>query len=450
LKPAPKAPARPDSRGQLNPLEQRRRARWLVLFGLLLPGSAQLIRGHKNLARVAALIWLGPALLLAVALASWLRPELLLQVASDPTALYLAAGFAVLWVVVYALLAFHTLAIAGLGELRVSERLFPAVATLTVVSLVIAGGWQLVMVTSAQASLLNRVFAPAQLTEPAAGRYNILLLGADAGKNRIGLRPDSISVVSVDAETGSAVTIGVPRNLQRVRFAIGSPMNEIYPEGFNCGSECLINAIYTEVEENHAELYPMATLMGSSPGIEATREAVEYVTGLEIQSFVLIDMAGFANLIEAAGGVSVTVETAIPIGGKYNEAGQLENPRDWIQPGTQRLSGEQALWFARSRYESSDYERMARQRELQRALLNQLDPLTVAANFVALAEAGSTMIITDVPRDMLARYASLALAAREQGVDQLELTPPLVDVVNPNFFEIRMMVLRATRSSTPE
>jgi LCP family protein required for cell wall assembly len=211
-------------------------------------------------------------------------------------------------------------------------------------------------------------------------------------------------------------------------------------------SECLINAIYTEVEENHAQLYPLAALHGSSPGIEATREAVEYVTGLQIQSFVLVDMAGFANLIEAAGGVTINVETAIPIGGKYNEAGQLENPRDWIQPGTQWLSGEEALWFARSRYESSDYERMLRQRELQRALLAQLDPLSVAANFVALAEAGSSMIVTDVPRDMLARYASLALVAREQGVDQLELTPPLIDVVNPNFFEIRTLVARSTRA----
>jgi polyisoprenyl-teichoic acid--peptidoglycan teichoic acid transferase len=326
----------------------------------------------------------------------------------------------------------------------------PATATTLAVALALTGGWQAVSISSAQASLLNQVFSATAVTEPVAGRYNILLLGADAGKNRIGLRPDSISVVSVDAESGSAVTIGIPRNLQKVRFAIGSPMNDVFPDGYNCGSECLINAVYTEAEENHADKYPLAAAMGSSPGIEATREAVEYVTGLKIQSFVLIDMAGFANLVQALGGVSVTVETAIPIGGKYNEAGELENPRDWIQPGTQRLSGEKALWFARSRYQSSDYERMLRQRELQRALLNQLDPLTVAANFSALAEAGASMVITDVPREMLSTYASLALSARERGVDQLELTPPLIDVVDPNFFEIRNMVARATRSYLTE
>ena len=436
----------PDLRGQANLSEHARRARWLIIFGLLLPGSAQLISGHRALARIAPLVWLGPLLVASVAAIGLLRPEIVLSLASNPTLLYLAAGLTVGWVACYALLAVHALAIAGLGRLRITQRILPITATLAVFSVIFAGGWQVVAVTSAQARMLGQVFAPTQLTEPAAGRYNILLLGADAGKNRLGLRPDSISVVSVDAETGGVVTIGVPRNLQKVRFSIGSPMNEIYPDGFNCGSECLINAIYTEVEENHAQLYPLAALHGSSPGIEATREAVEYVTGLQIQSFVLVDMAGFANLIEAAGGVTINVETAIPIGGKYNEAGQLENPRDWIQPGTQWLSGEEALWFARSRYESSDYERMLRQRELQRALLAQLDPLSVAANFVALAEAGSSMIITDVPRDMLARYASLALAAREQGVDQLELTPPLIDVVNPNFFEIRTLVARSTRA----
>jgi LCP family protein required for cell wall assembly len=436
----------PDLRGQANLSEHARRARWLIIFGLLLPGSAQLISGHRALARIAPLVWLGPLLVASVAAIGLLRPEIVLSLASNPTLLYLAAGLTVGWVACYALLAVHALAIAGLGRLRITQRILPITATLAVFSVIFAGGWQVVAVTSAQARMLGQVFAPTQLTEPAAGRYNILLLGADAGKNRLGLRPDSISVVSVDAETGGVVTIGVPRNLQKVRFSIGSPMNEIYPDGFNCGSECLINAIYTEVEENHAQLYPLAALHGSSPGIEATREAVEYVTGLQIQSFVLVDMAGFANLIEAAGGVTINVETAIPIGGKYNEAGQLENPRDWIQPGTQWLSGEEALWFARSRYESSDYERMLRQRELQRALLAQLDPLSVAANFVALAEAGSSMIITDVPRDMLARYASLALAAREEGVDQLELTPPLIDVVNPNFFEIRTLVARSTRA----
>jgi polyisoprenyl-teichoic acid--peptidoglycan teichoic acid transferase len=448
LKPSPSAPqVRPKAAGYApdDGAQRARRAAWLVLFGLLLPGSAQLIRGNRRLARLALVLWLAPLATVITLLIAWLEPRWLLNLAASPTALYLVAGFAVSWVLGYLFFALHTLGTAGLGAIKPKQRVLPVTATILAVALALTGGWQAVSISSAQASLLNQVFSATAVTEPVAGRYNILLLGADAGKNRLGLRPDSISVVSIDAETGSAVTIGIPRNLQKVRFAIGSPMNEVFPEGYSCGSECLINAVYTEVEENHADKYPLAAAMGSSPGIEATREAVEYVTGLEIQSFVLIDMAGFANLVQALGGVSVTVETAIPIGGKYNEVGELENPRDWIQPGTQRLSGEEALWFARSRYQSSDYERMLRQRELQRALLNQLDPLTVAANFSALAEAGASMVITDVPREMLTTYATLALSARERGVDQLELTPPLVDVVDPNFFAIRNMVAKATR-----
>ena len=124
-------------------------------------------------------------------------------------------------------------------------------------------------------------------TSPVDGRYNIMLLGADAGSDRFGIRPDSISVISIDAATGAAVNIGIPRNLQHVGFSKGSPMNEIYPNGWNCGLECLINAIYKDVEDNHADAYPNATAKGSTPGTEATRDAVEYVTGLEIQSYVL-------------------------------------------------------------------------------------------------------------------------------------------------------------------
>jgi anionic cell wall polymer biosynthesis LytR-Cps2A-Psr (LCP) family protein len=155
-------------------------------------------------------------------------------------------------------------------------------------------------------------------------------------------------------------------------------------------------------------------------------------------------------LIEALGGVRVNVETAIPIGGKYNDAGELENPRDWIQPGSQLLTGEQALWFARSRYLSSDYERMHRQRELQRALLAQLDPISVAANFADLANATGGMLLTDVPRDMLPSYGELAALAREQGLADLDLVPPLVDVINPDFAQIRELVASELRPDSPQ
>jgi LCP family protein required for cell wall assembly len=401
-------------------------------------------------ARLGLLLNLIALSAIGLAITAAIRPEVLLTLASQPLALWVVAALAGLWSLGYLVLAADTLRRLELRQLGLVRALGPTLVVFVSSTLVAAVGWQTVSISTAQARLVETVFQNRELTEPVDGRYNILLLGADAGKNRIGLRPDSISVVSIDAESGSTVTIGLPRNLQQVQFSLGSPMREVYPQGYDCGRECLLNAIYTEVENNYSDLYPLAAMRGSSPGIEATREAVEFVTGLEIQSFVLIDMAGFSDLIQALGGVRVNVETAIPIGGKYNEAGELENPRDWIQPGSQLLTGEQALWFARSRYLSSDYERMHRQRELQRALLSQLDPISVAANFSDLASATGGMLLTDVPRDMLPNYAELAALARDQGLADIDLVPPLVDVVNPNFSQIRELIANELRFDSPQ
>jgi LCP family protein required for cell wall assembly len=427
-----------------------RRARWLAVFGALLPGSVQLMQRARPWARLGLLLNLISLSGLGLAITAAVRPEVLLTLASQPLALWAVATLVSFWALGYLLLAADTLRRLELRRLGLARALGPTLVLTLSAALVAAVGWQTVSITTAQARLVETVFQNRELTEPVDGRYNILLLGADAGKNRIGLRPDSISVVSIDAATGRAVSIGLPRNLQRVQFSLGSPMRAVYPQGYDCGKECLLNAIYTEVEENHAALYPLAALRGSSPGIEATREAVEFVTGLEIQSFVLIDMAGFSDLIQALGGVRVSVETAIPIGGKYNDAGELENPRDWIQPGSQLLNGEQALWFARSRYLSSDYERMHRQRELQRALLAQLDPISVDANFADLADATGGMLFTDVPRDMLPSYGELASLARDQGLADLDLVPPLVDVINPDFAHIRELVANALHFDSPQ
>ena len=53
------------------------------------------------------------------------------------------------------------------------------------------------------------------------GRYNILLLGGDSGAGRVGLRPDSIQLASVDAETGRAVLFGFSRETENITFRPG-------------------------------------------------------------------------------------------------------------------------------------------------------------------------------------------------------------------------------------
>ncbi len=62
----------------------------------------------------------------------------------------------------------------------------------------------------------------------------MLLLGGDSGPDRSGLRPDSLTVASIDKDTGRTVLVGLPRNLQDVPFPKGSVMRKEFPDGFDC------------------------------------------------------------------------------------------------------------------------------------------------------------------------------------------------------------------------
>jgi LCP family protein required for cell wall assembly len=415
-----------------------RRAWWLLLLTVVVPGSAQLVAGNRRLARIGITatisFWIFFLLLIGLGL---INKGIAIWLVTLPILIWILSGALILYSILFAVLTVDTLRLMRLGRLYSRER------WITLGAVVLAG----VLGTSAisyagnlagvQANFIGSIFNQGGFTSPVDGRYNIMLLGADAGADRFGIRPDSISVISIDAATGAAVNIGIPRNLQHVGFSKGSPMNEIYPNGWNCGLDCLINAIYKDVEDNHADAYPNALAKGSTPGTEATRDAVEFVTGLEIQSYVLVDMASFKELIDALGGIEIDVKERLPIGGQLDD---LSDVKGWIEVGKQRMDGYTALWYARSRHSTSDYDRMRRQHEVEQAVLSQVDPATILTRFQAIASAGQKMVRTDIPSAMLSQYVDLATKARTLGIKELSLVPPAIDVIHPNFSAIHDMV----------
>jgi anionic cell wall polymer biosynthesis LytR-Cps2A-Psr (LCP) family protein len=164
---------------------------------------------------------------------------------------------------------------------------------------------------------------------------------------------------------------------------------------------------------------------------------------------VLIDMQGFSQLIDALGGITIDSKGRYPINGDVDEDGNPVGNAGWIEPGVQKMDGYTALWYARSRYGTSDYDRMQRQREVQEAILQQFDPANVLTKFQAVAEAGAQVVKTDIPQAMLGYFVDLASKARSQDVATLELVPPLIDPGNADFDYIRQVVSEATVIATP-
>lgn len=409
--------------------------------------------GNRKLARVGIVATLGYwALFVLAAVLYLVNRAWLFWVVTAPFIDGLLAILLIAYAALFAVLALDTLRLVQLIRLPERARLLPMLSVLAVAVLGTSTIGYAGNLAGVQSNLMGSLFSGGGITQPVDGRYNILLLGSDNASDRIGVRPDSISVISIDAVTGQMVNIGIPRNLQKVPFPVDSPLHKVYPNGWSCGIDCLINAIYMDVTNNHADLYPNAEKEWSTPGIEATKEAVEGVTGLKIQSYVMVNMAGFKHLIDALGGVTITVTERLPIGGQEDAYGQPINVKGWIEPGTQHMDGKTALWFARARHGSSDYARMSRQRVVEDAMLAQLDPVNVLSRYKEIASAGKVLIHTDIPSGQLSTYLDLAIKAKKLGMTKLELVPPTIDVVNPNFTEIRNMIqekLKPQATPTP-
>jgi len=432
-----------------SPEGMTRRAWWLVGLNVVIPGSAQILAGDKRLGRfglaATLLFWV---LLLVAGIAVALARGVVFTLATNPIALIVAQVLLVAYVVLWVILTIDTLRLVRFVRTRPSARLF--IAGLAAVSLaLVAGtaGYGAVVANSAY-GLLAGTFQYGEIEDPVDGRYNFLLLGGDAGPDRQGLRPDSISVVSVDAETGAAVIIGIPRNLENVPFPADSSLAETYPAGYGvngCDVDvCLINSIYTEVELHSPDRYPDAAANGSSPGIEAMRDAAEGVTGLTIQYYVLIDMQGFGQLIDALGGVTITVPEATEIGINGDDAVGL------IEAGEQRMDGPTALWYARTRYQTTDYERMERQRLVQESILAQFEPATLLTKFQSVAEAGAQVVRTDIPSGMLGYFVDLASKTRALPVVTVELAPSNgIDPEDPYYPDISALIANGIAQASP-
>ena len=426
------------------PAHLLKRAIWLIALSFLIPGSPQLIAGNRKVGRVGIVAtmtyW---ALFVLAAILFVVNRSWLIFLVTAPVVGIILAAFLIIYAILYAVLALDTLRLLRLIRLPQRARLATLIAMLAVGVLGTSTIGYAGNLAGVQSNLMGGIFTQQGFTQPSNGRYNILLMGGDAARDRFGLRPDSMSVLSIDAVTGETVNIGIPRNLQRAPFVDGSPMAKIWPQGYNCGDVCLINAIYKDTTDNHSDLYPDAEKHGSTAGVEATKEAVEGVTGLTIQSYVLVDMAGFKQLINALGGITINVTQRLPIGGQQDANGNPIGVKGWIEPGVQHMDGATAVWYARSRHSTSDYDRMKRQRQVEDAMLAQLDPGTVLTHFRDIAAAGRSLLKTDIPNGMIGTYVDLALKAKKLGIQKVELVPPTIDVVHPNFTAIHAMIQKA-------
>ncbi|HJN15638.1 MAG TPA: LCP family protein [Armatimonadota bacterium] len=228
-------------------------------------------------------------------------------------------------------------------------------------------------------------------------RVTILLLGADRRPGDRG-RSDTLIVLLVNPQSGRLALLGLPRDLYAAVPGHG------------------------RTKINHAYAFG---------GPELSRETVEGFLGLEIDHYTVCYFEGFVEAIDALGAVEVDVPDVEGKGRGMNYDDHAGHLHIHLEPGIQRLDGEQALGFVRYRKSNTpglgdgDTQRSGRQQTLLKAVAEQHLKATSLPGLLAAARIVADNIETDMsPGDI----ASLARALHASGTGaMMTRTVPLKD-----------------------
>ncbi len=225
------------------------------------------------------------------------------------------------------------------------------------------------------------------------GTTNVLLLGSDAPVGDGGVkRTDTMIVVSINHEGPTASMVSLPRDLYV--YIPGGTMNRL-------------NAAIT---------------LG---GVNLLKQTILYNFGIPIHYFARVDFEGFEEIVDGIGGVDLAVSCGFKDWRIKSPELDPEDEDNWyvheLEPGIHHMDGDTALWYARSRLMSNDFDRGRRQQQLLRAMLNQGVDLGLVAQVPALWGAFQDTVETDMDIGRMLQIASLAPAIRENGVQNLYL-----------------------------
>jgi LCP family protein required for cell wall assembly len=247
----------------------------------------------------------------------------------------------------------------------------------------------------------------------ADGRLNLLLIGSDSGPGRWALRTDTIILLSVDVASGRAALFGYPRNLINVPLPPESA--DAIPGGRYPG---LLNALYVYAM-NHPGKFPG----GDARGFRAVTGSIQEMAGVPIDGAVVVSLNGFTDLVKAIGGLWIDVPYTL-YDEHYPDPDGTGRKTIYIPAGCQRLGGEKALAYARSRHSTDDYSRMNRQQLVLEALARQIDPIGLLPKVPELLEIARDNLWMTITPDEIPDLAALAARVDTGHIQRVQFWPP--------------------------
>jgi len=234
--------------------------------------------------------------------------------------------------------------------------------------------------------------SPVPVFDLPQGTTNILLLGKDQNADGSDARTDTMIIVSVNREAQTASMISLPRDL------------------------------YVYMPNRIMGRLNTAVNLG---GVELLEQTILYNFGIPIHYHAQVDFDGFKQIVDLLGGVTMAVSCPLQDWRLISPELDPTLEENWeqfkLEAGIHQMDGDLALWYARSRLTTNDFDRGRRQQQLLQAMLNQSVDLGLVAKAPELWSTFHDVVETNMDIGRILQLASMAPAVRDNGVQHLYL-----------------------------
>jgi LCP family protein required for cell wall assembly len=247
--------------------------------------------------------------------------------------------------------------------------------------------------------------SPLPTPATAQSRINVLLIGIDSSSTRTHALTDTLIVASVDPVSGATSMVSIPRDIAQF------PM---FDRGTYGGK---INS-FSNWATDHPELYPEG-------GVPTLMREVGYLLGIPIHYYASVNLAGFVQVVDALGYVTVNNPRDItdPVYGGWTDGRPIGF---FLRAGIHKLDGQEALAYARSRMGAgdNDFTRAARQQQLLSAVRARVADAALLPKLPAILAAVAETLRTNFPPDRLSEMLVLARSVDDSATKRVVLGPP--------------------------
>jgi len=247
-------------------------------------------------------------------------------------------------------------------------------------------------------------------------QYNFLVLGSDA----VALNTDVLMLVSYNVREGSLAVMQIPRDTYiRTDASSYKKLNSVYP------------ALYVKAKADGK----------SNPELVALNELatiLETSLCVNIHYSAIMNLEGFANIVDAVGGVTIDV----PFDMEYKDPDQ--NLDISIKAGVQTLSGELSSQFIRFRadYKLADVSRINVQKIFMTAFIKQVKENISLSSITAIVEQAIKYVKTDISLADMIYFAKSALSIDLSNVTMLTLPGSVVNYEGLSYYVLNRNATR--------